>query len=168
VALLTAVMVLGWLWGPAGLLLATPLTVCLVVLGRHLPELELMSLIVGATPAFTPHLAYYERLIAGDRDEATEVVESFLAAHPPEHVFDQLQLPALSAMKADRLRNAITDTDRDRILHATRQIVDDTVLARGRQHWSCRDRDPIGDDVKERDGDARGDDGGRAGERCGR
>jgi hypothetical protein len=129
VALLTAVMVLGWLWGPAGLLLATPLTVCLVVLGRHLPELELMSLILGATPALAPHLAYYQRLIAGDRDEATGVVESFLAAHPPEHVFDQLLLPTLSVLKTDRLRNAITDADRDRILHATRQIVDDTVLA---------------------------------------
>jgi predicted PurR-regulated permease PerM len=125
VALLTAVMAFGWLWGPAGLLLATPLTVCLVVLGRHLPELKAIALVLGDTPALAPHMIYYQRLLAGDRDEAAELVEAFLVAHSPERLFDAVVVPALSALRADRSRGGISDADQERIVRATRRILDE-------------------------------------------
>jgi predicted PurR-regulated permease PerM len=123
VALLVAVMTLGWLWGTAGLLLATPITVCLVVLGRYLPEMKGIALVLGDEPVLAPHLMYYQRLLAGDRDEAAEVVEAFLEGHSPERLLDALVLPALSALKRDRLRGAVTTADQDRVLHATRRII---------------------------------------------
>jgi predicted PurR-regulated permease PerM len=123
VALLIAVMTLGWLWGTAGLLLATPITVCLVVLGRYLPELKGIALVLGDEPVLAPHQTYYQRLLAGDRDEAAEVVEAFLESHSPERLVDALVLPALSALKRDRLRGAVTAADQDRVLHATRRII---------------------------------------------
>src|SRR5207253_7225970 len=69
-ALLVAVAFWTWLWGPLGLILATPLTVCLVVVGRYVPDLDFILTLVSDRPALTADVAYYQRLIALDRDEA--------------------------------------------------------------------------------------------------
>src|SRR5262245_13217032 len=78
VPLLLAVMFWTGLWGVVGLVLATPLTVCLAVLGKHVAHLELLAVLLGSRPALTPEARYYRRLLARDRHEATEVVRDFL------------------------------------------------------------------------------------------
>ena len=91
-----------WLWGPIGLVLATPLTVCLVVLGRHVPQLHFFDLLFGKAPALAPPVIYYQRLLARDQEEATEVVEDYVKAHSLEKVYDEVLIPALLLAWQDR------------------------------------------------------------------
>jgi predicted PurR-regulated permease PerM len=124
VALLVAVAFWTWLWGPVGLILATPLTVCLVVLGRHVPELELIAVMLGDEPVLEPHLACYQRLLAGDQDEAAEIVESYAASQGAERVPDEVLLPALRALRRDLDRGRLTDEDAQLVITAIREIAD--------------------------------------------
>ena len=78
VALLVSVAFWTWLWGPLGLLMATPLTVCLVVLGKHVPGLEFVGVLIADTPALAPEYAYYQRLLARDQSEAADLIESHM------------------------------------------------------------------------------------------
>jgi predicted PurR-regulated permease PerM len=133
VALLVAVAFWTWLWGPVGLVLATPLTVCLVVLGRHVPELELMAVLLGDEPVLEPHLAFYQRLLAGDQDDAAEIVEAYATAYGVERVPDDVLLPALRAVRRDLDRGRLADEDAQLVITATREIVEglDTLTAAG-------------------------------------
>jgi CheY-like chemotaxis protein len=123
VALLAGVALWTWLWGPVGLVIATPLTVCLIVLGRHVPELRYIAVLIGDEPVLSPSLRFYQRLLAGDREEATELVEAYTVAHPAHHVYDEVLLPALSAAKVDRMRGALNEGDEQIVLSATQRIV---------------------------------------------
>ena len=80
-AVLAAAVFWTWLWGPIGLLLSTPLTVCLVVVGRYVPHLEFLSVLLGDEPVLTPEARYYQRLLAMDGDEATNLAEQFINEH---------------------------------------------------------------------------------------
>jgi hypothetical protein len=133
VALLVAVASFAWLWGPVGLILATPMVVCLVVLGRHLPELRALAVLIGDEPALDAPTRYYQRLLAGDEDEATDLVEELVAAEGRTALFDRVILPALVAARADRARRQITEEDEAFVIAATRHIVeslDETVVSR--------------------------------------
>jgi hypothetical protein len=77
VALIAAATFWTWLWGPIGLLLSTPMTVCLVVLGRHVPRLRFLDILLGNEPVLTPTETFYQRLLANDPEEATEQAEEF-------------------------------------------------------------------------------------------
>jgi predicted PurR-regulated permease PerM len=77
VALIAAATFWTWLWGPIGLLLSTPLTVCLVVLGRHVPQLEFLDVLLGNEPVLAPDETFYQRLLANDPEEATEQAQDF-------------------------------------------------------------------------------------------
>jgi predicted PurR-regulated permease PerM len=121
-ALLIMALVWTWLWGPIGLLLATPITVCLVALGRHVPALEFLSVALGDSPPLPAHAAYYQRLIAGDDDEAGEIVEQQLAARPRAEVFDEVLVPALAWSLRDRAREDITEAEQQFVIDATRLI----------------------------------------------
>jgi hypothetical protein len=77
-AIIVAAIFWTWLWGPLGLLLSTPLTVCLVVLGRHVPQFEFLEVLLGHEPVLKPHQQLYQRLLAGDPVEATDRAEAFL------------------------------------------------------------------------------------------
>ncbi len=77
-ALLIAAVFWMWMWGPIGLILSTPLTACVVVLGRSVPSLEFLSVALGDQPALSPHMAFYQRLLARDEDEASTVVEEYM------------------------------------------------------------------------------------------
>ena len=74
VALLASVAFWTWLWGPLGLVLATPLTVCLVVLGKHVPGLEFLGMLLADTPALAPEYGYYQRLLARYQSEAADLI----------------------------------------------------------------------------------------------
>lgn len=125
VALLVAVAVWTWLWGPMGLVLATPLTVCLLVLAKYVPEMEFLAILVGDAPALAPPVRYYQRLLAEDQHEASEIVEEFLKTHPVEQVYDELLTPALVAAKRDLARDRLSEEGLDFVVRATSEIVRD-------------------------------------------
>jgi len=131
VALLVAVAAWTWLWGSLGLLLATPLTVCLVVLGKHVPGLEFLSTLMADSPALAPDVSYYQRLLARDESEASEIVQRHLASQPPETVYDTLMLPALNYAERDRLENRLSEAEEQAVAEQTRELLDD-VEALGR------------------------------------
>ncbi len=120
VAVLVAAVVWTTLWGPVGLLLSTPLTVCLVVLGRHVPQLAFFDVLLGDEPALPPELKFYQRLLARDPDEATELAEEYLEDEPLEKLYDSVIIPALGLAEQDRLRGSL-----DRA--AVQGIAEDTI-----------------------------------------
>lgn len=95
VGVLIAAMCWTWLWGPAGLLLATPITVCLVVLGRAVPSLAFLDVLFGEARPLAPHRLYYERLLVDDREAADEALEAHGREHSLERTFEQVMLPAI-------------------------------------------------------------------------
>jgi len=113
-----------WIWGPVGLVLSMPLTLLLVVLGRHIPSLEFLDVLLGDRPALTPVESFYQRMLAEDPDEALEQAESQLADRSLTAYYDEVALAALKLAAADVERGAIT---RDR---ATR-VVDSMLVLVG-------------------------------------
>ena len=137
VALLIAVIFWAWLWGPVGLLLATPLTVCLIVLGKHLPALGFIVVLMGDRPVIEAKARYYQRLLARDQDEAADIVETYVNADGRESVYDAVLLPALYYAKQDRDRGLLSEGDAQFVEQATREILD--VLAHDAPAPSERD-----------------------------
>jgi predicted PurR-regulated permease PerM len=125
VALLASVAFWTWLWGPLGLLLATPLTVCLVVLGKHVPGLEFVGLLMADTPALAPEYGYYQRLLARDQSEAADLIERHIKSQPPRSVYDALLLPALNYAERDRLEERLSVEEETALIEATRELLAD-------------------------------------------
>jgi predicted PurR-regulated permease PerM len=124
VALLIAIAFWTWLWGPIGLLMATPLTVCLVVLGKYVPQLEFISVLMSDEPIAESDVIFYQRLLAGDQDEAAGIVREYLKDHPPEQVYDEVLLPALNYAKLDRERGGLTEAEQQAIVEMTREVLE--------------------------------------------
>jgi len=125
VALLVAVAFWTWLWGAVGLILATPMTVCIGVLGKYIPQIEFIGVLLGDEPVMEFPTNYYQRLVAKDQDEAAALVEEYLESHPLETLYDDVLIPALRAAKRDRQLGTLTDEDVHFIIQATRAIVED-------------------------------------------
>jgi hypothetical protein len=123
VALLVALAFWTWVWGPIGLALATPLTVCLVVLCKHIPELEFVELIMGDEEAVDSPLVFYQRLLAMDATEAEQVLQAHLKEQRPESVFDEVLIPALNLAKRDASREKLTAAEIEFIYATTRELV---------------------------------------------
>ena len=85
-AIIVAAVFWTTLWGAVGLLLSTPLTVCLVVLGRHVPQLQFFEVLLGDQPVLAPEVKFYQRVLAGDPHEAEELVEDLLEERSLEEV----------------------------------------------------------------------------------
>jgi predicted PurR-regulated permease PerM len=145
VALLVAVLFWTWLWGPVGLLLATPLTVCLIVLSKHLPALGFIVVLMGDRPVIEAKARYYQRLLARDQDEAADIVEAYVNSDGRESVYDAVLLPALYYAKQDRDRGLLSEDDAQFVGQATREILD--VLAHDAPALS--ERDPVDLSVSE-------------------
>ena len=126
-ALLFAAAFWTWLWGPAGLLLSTPLTVCLVVVGRYVPGLQFLGVLLSDRPALTLGQRYYQRMLAHDPDEAIDLVEQHLKTEPREPFYDKVLLPALVLARQDRDRGTLSPGDEQALLQHTRQILDEIV-----------------------------------------
>jgi predicted PurR-regulated permease PerM len=124
VAVLVAAVFWTTLWGPAGLLLSTPLTVCLVVLGRHVPQLGFFDVLLGDEPALEPELKFYQRLLARDPDEATELAEEYLEDEPLDKLYDSVVMPALALAEQDRLRGSLDRTAVQGMAEDTIGIID--------------------------------------------
>jgi predicted PurR-regulated permease PerM len=112
VALIAAATFWTWLWGPIGLLLSTPMTVCLVVLGRHVPQLKFFDVVLGNEPVLTAEERLYQRLLAGDPEEATEQAEAFAKDRPLADFFDEVALLALARAQTDSDRGVLTPENR--------------------------------------------------------
>jgi predicted PurR-regulated permease PerM len=125
VALLVAAAFWAFLWGPVGLVLSAPLTVVLLVLGKYVPQLEFLDVLLGDKPALDPDVTYYQRLLARDQDDAAQLVLAHAKTLPPEQVYDELLMPALNYVKRDRERDDLTEADEQFVLRATREIVED-------------------------------------------
>jgi predicted PurR-regulated permease PerM len=112
------------LWGIIGLVLATPVTVCLAVLGKYVPALRFLAILLGSEAALRPAARYYQRLLARDRSEAKAVTEEYLAGHPVEELFEHVLLPALVLVRRSRRAGELRPEDEEFILRTTREIVD--------------------------------------------
>ena len=123
VALLVSVAFWTWLWGPIGLLMATPLTVCLVVLGKYVPQMEYITVLMSDEPVAEKNIIYYQRLLAMDEVEAAQIVEEYAETNPPEQVYDKVMVPALNFARLDRERDGLSDAQEQFSLRETRAIV---------------------------------------------
>src|SRR5437660_4172895 len=124
VAVVAAATFWAWLWGPVGLLLATPLTVCLVVLGRYLPPLRFLDILLGNRPVLSPQESFYQRLLARDPEEATEQAEEFAKEKSIEAFFDEVAIPALALAQADSDRGVLAGNHRAVIAEGFAAILD--------------------------------------------
>jgi hypothetical protein len=129
VAVLTGVAFWTWLWGPMGLLMATPLTVCVVVLGRHVPGLEFLSSLMANAPVPAPDISYYQRLLAHDESAASDMIDRHLEAQSPDTVYDALLIPALNYAERDRLENRLSADDEGVVIDGTRELMSDAAVA---------------------------------------
>ncbi len=130
VALLLAVAFWTWIWGAIGLALATPLTVCLVVLAKYVPDLEIVSVLMSDEPVMGPGLSYYQRLLARDENEAAALVEDYVKSHPGQDVYDEVFVSALNHAQRDHRRGRITDADLRFVEQTTRHLVEELELPR--------------------------------------
>jgi predicted PurR-regulated permease PerM len=119
------------LWGLVGLVLATPLTVCLAVLGKYVPQLRFLAVLLGREAALRPAARYYQRLLARDRGEAEAVVKEYLADHPVDDLFDRVLVPALVLVRRGRKAGELQPDDEEFILRTTQEIVDGMNAAAG-------------------------------------
>ena len=129
VALLVSLAFWTWLWGPLGLLMATPLTVCLVVLGKHVPGLEFVGTLMADTPALAPEYGYYQRLLARDESEAADLIERHIKTEAPRSVYDALLLPALNYAERDRLEARLSVDEETAVIDGTRELLSDAAEA---------------------------------------
>lgn len=115
-ALLVSAVFWTALWGPAGLILSTPLTVCLVVIGRYTPQLAFLHILLGDEPGLAAEAQLYQRLLAMDHEEARAVVDLYLKDHTLADLYDQVLIPAMTMAEQDRHRGAI-EAEREEFLY---------------------------------------------------
>jgi predicted PurR-regulated permease PerM/GAF domain-containing protein len=139
-AIIMAAIFWTTLWGPVGLFLATPLTVCLVVIGRYVPRLEFLGVLLGSDPVLAPEERLYQRLLAGNLEEAVEMAEDYVDEHSSREFYDHVGLPALRLAENDRQRST-TDTNYRRQVATTASCVVQEVA----DH--VREKDPDAEDA---------------------
>jgi predicted PurR-regulated permease PerM len=125
VAIIVAASFWTWLWGPVGLVLATPLTICLVVVGRHVDRLQFLDIMLGDQPALTPSQLIYQRMLAGDPIEAAEQAREYLKAASLEDYYDSVLTGGLGLAAADNRLGHLDAERLDRITATVRELVDD-------------------------------------------
>jgi predicted PurR-regulated permease PerM len=125
VAVLVAAAFWTLLWGPVGLLLSTPLTMCLVVLGRHVEHLRFLEVLLGDRPALAPEESFYQRILADDPDEAASQAEAFLKDKPLSVYYDEVAIRGLALAQLDVNRGVLDHARRVRIKQAVDWVIDD-------------------------------------------
>ncbi|ESY92382.1 AI-2E family transporter [Mesorhizobium sp. LNHC209A00] len=158
-AIIVAAIFWTWLWGPLGLVLSTPLTVCLVVLGRHVPQFEFLDVLFGNEPVLEPHARLYQRLLAGDPDEATDHAEEMLDEKYLVEFYDKVAIPALLLGEQDRARGVMGDQQRRQVAESALVMVanlDDSAHEEAEEEdgppaaeEETDDKDPSGEDETE-------------------
>ncbi|HEX5471596.1 MAG TPA: hypothetical protein VFW73_06900, partial [Lacipirellulaceae bacterium] len=111
IAVVVAAIFWTWLWGPIGLIISTPLTLCAVVLGRHIEQLSFLDVLLGSRSALRPSESLYQRLLAGDTDEAQEQLEEFTDEHGVVDYFDNVAIEALQIASSDFRARKLSNSD---------------------------------------------------------
>jgi predicted PurR-regulated permease PerM len=124
-AVLVAAAFWTWLWGPVGLLLSTPLTVCLVVMGKYVPQLEFLTILLAEEPALSPPERVYQRLLAVDQEDAADLVDEYAQKMELEELYETVLLPALATAEQDLQQGNLDDEQHAQIQHGIRDIVDE-------------------------------------------
>jgi predicted PurR-regulated permease PerM len=124
-AILVAAVFWGLLWGPVGLLLSTPLTVCLVVLGRYVPPLKFLEVVLGDEPVLAPEAQFYQRLLAKDQEEARDVAEAYLKDQPLGIFYDAVLIPALALAERDRHMDDLDEARRAFLCQSTKELIEE-------------------------------------------
>jgi predicted PurR-regulated permease PerM len=124
-AILVAAVFWATLWGPVGLILSTPLTVCLMVLGRYVPQLNFLEIVLGDEPVLPPEQQFYQRLLAMDPEEARTIAERHLKENPVESLYESVFIPALRLAEQDHQINGLDDDARRFLLRSTRELIED-------------------------------------------
>lgn len=127
VAQLISAALWSFLWGPVGLILSSPITTCLLVLGRHAPPFRFLEVLLGNEPALSPAMSLFQRLASQDQDEALRTMRQGLKAQEPEAVFDEMFLPALKQLKISREAGQFDGGDDDQITRIAREVLDDVI-----------------------------------------
>lgn len=123
VAVVVAAVVWTWLWGPVGLLLSTPLTMCFVVLGRHVEGLKFLNVMLGDQPALRYEESLYLRMLAEDPGEAVSEAEDYLRGHSLSGYYSNVVAPALMLAQADANRGALDPLHQGRIREAVKGVI---------------------------------------------
>ncbi|EJO59711.1 MULTISPECIES: AI-2E family transporter [Burkholderia cepacia complex] len=114
----------SWIWGPIGLILSTPLTLCLLVLGRHVTRLEFLDVLLGDQPALSPVENFYQRALAGDPDDAVEQARILLRDRPLSSYYDEIVLKGLQLAADDVLRGGVTPAQLARIETTVNDLIE--------------------------------------------
>ena len=122
-AILVAAVFWTTLWGPVGLLLSTPLTVCVVVLGRYVPQLEFLFVLLGDEPVMPPGAQFYQRLLAMDHREARALAVDFLKSSGATELYDGVILPALALAEEDRHKGALEPGREEFIIQSINEFI---------------------------------------------
>jgi predicted PurR-regulated permease PerM len=125
VSVLVVAVFWGWLWGPIGLILSTPLTLCLVVVGRHVKRLEFFDVLLGDRPALTSVETFYQRLLAHDPDEVLEQAEQLLQTRSLSAYYDGVARKGLELAASDILRGAFSPTQVSRLRDDITTLIDE-------------------------------------------
>jgi AI-2E family transporter len=125
IALIVAAVFWTWLWGPVGLLLSTPLTVCLVVMGRHVPRLSFLSVLLSDEEALTPAEDCYHRLLTVSEQDELEFVETYLKTNSLTALYDSVFIPVIIATETDHRLELLDDEQRLLIEQSLRDIIED-------------------------------------------
>jgi hypothetical protein len=124
-AILVAAVFWTMLWGPAGLILSTPLTVCLMLLGRYVPQLDFLEVLLGDEPVLKPEEHFYQRLLAMDQEEARNVAENYLQENSLESLYETVLVPALRLAEEDRHMGVFDDCRSAAIMQSARELLED-------------------------------------------
>ena len=125
IAIIAAAIFWTWLWGAVGLLLAVPLTVCLVVMGQYVPQFAFLSIMLGDQPVLPLEERLYQRLLARDQEEAVDLAEAYVEEHGVEALYELVLIPVLGLVERDRHSGALTDERTRFVFDSVRTLVDD-------------------------------------------
>lgn len=124
-AILVAAVFWAALWGPVGLILSVPLTVCLMVLGRHIPHLEFVGILLGDEPVLAPEAKFYQRLLAMDLEEARDIAQAYLKEKPLGSLYENVLIPALSLEEHDRHAGSLDKETEAFICQSIRELIEE-------------------------------------------
>ena len=124
-AILVAAVFWATLWGPVGLILSTPLTVCLIVLGRHVPQLSFLEVLLGDEPVLLPEQCFYQRLLAMDQEEARAIAEAYLKENSLESLYESIFLPAVKLAEHDHHADDLEDSSVRFMFRSVKELIED-------------------------------------------
>lgn len=137
-AVVVSATIWAFLWGAVGLVLATPLTICLVVMGRHISRLEFIDILLGDGPPLTPDEMFYQRMLAGDPREARQHAVKFLQQRALSTYYDEIALVAIRRAHSDIIRHKVADERLATLLQSTDQLVTSLDAVSDKPLWRRR------------------------------